>query len=608
VTATLQDAFALHQAGRLDEADAIYAELIAADPNAIDALNLSGQIDLAHRRFDAALAKFVRARSLAPGFADAWMNEGNALRGAGRPAEALAALEQAARLAPQHALILCNRGLAKLDLGDADGAVADIAAADAAMPGVKALRENLGVALKAANRPMAALAVFAASDSPAPAASVRQDLLDHAGAMADYATALAREPGRPDVESNRLFTANYDPAMDSGAIKALYAAWGSARARQPIAATPDFSPARRVRIGFVSGELRRHSARHFLWPLLEHFPRDGAALVAFATDPGADDDWTRRYRGAFDEWHAIGELDDDAAAAFIAAAKIDVLVDLSGHSQGNRLGVFARKAAPVQATWLGYGGTTGLAAIDWYIGDERLVPPGAESAFVERVWRLPHTAFVYAPQDAMPACGPAPMLRNGYPTFGCFSRTVRYNARCLALWARVLAAIPKARLVLNALVFGEGETRDLFRHRFAEWGGDASRLDLIATAPQPVTWAAYGAIDIALDPFPHNAGATTFEALWMGVPVLSKRDRAPLGRFGDSILGACGLGDWVVDGDDAFVARAIAAVADPAALNALRQGMRARVAGSALGDAQAYARDFAAALRGMWRMKCEERA
>ena len=608
MTATLQDALALHQAGRLDEAASIYAALIAADPNAIDALNLSGQIDLAYRRFDAALAKFVRARTLAPVFADAWMNEGNALRGAGRPSEALAALEQAAALAPGHALILCNRGLAKLDLGDADGAVADIAAADSAMPGVKALRENLGVALKAANRPMAALAVFAANDSPGAAASVRQDLLDHAGAMEDYATALAREPGRPDVESNRLFTANYDPAMDSAAIKSLYAAWGSARARSPIVLTPDLSPERRLRIGFVSGDFRRHSARHFLWPLLEHFPREDATLIAFATDPGADDDWTRRYRGAFAEWHAIAELDDDAAAALIAAAKIDVLVDLSGHSQGNRLGVFARKAAPVQATWLGYGGTTGLAAIDWYIGDERLVPPGADTAFVERVWRLPRTAFVYAPQDAMPEPGPAPMIAKGYPTFGCFSRTVRYNESCLRLWARVLAAVPNARLVLNALVFGEAETRALFQRRFAEWGGDASRLDLIATAPQPVTWAAYGEIDVALDPFPHNAGATTFEALWMGVPVLSKRDRAPLGRFGDSILGACGLGDWVVDDADAFVARAVAAAGDPAALDTLRQGMRARVAHSALGDAPAYARDFAAALRGMWRLKCEERA
>jgi predicted O-linked N-acetylglucosamine transferase (SPINDLY family) len=605
---TLEQALALHQAGRLNEADAIYAELIAADPGAVDALNLSGQIDLARRRFDAALAKFARARTLAPGFADAWMNEGNALRGAGRPAEALAALEQAAKRAPGHPLILCNRGLAKLDLGDADGAVADIAAADAAMPGVKALRENLGVALKAANRPMAALAVFAANDSPGSAASVRQDLLDHAGAMADYATALARELGRPDIEGNRLFTANYDPAMDSGAIKALYAAWGAARARAPFALSPDLSPERRLRIGFVSGDFRRHSARHFLWPLLAYFPRDGATLVAFATDPAAADDWTQRYRGAFDEWHAIAELDDDEAAASIVAAKIDVLVDLSGHSQGNRLGVFARKPAPVQATWLGYGGTTGLAAIDWYIGDERLVPQGAETAFVERVWRLPRTAFVYAPQDTMPITGPAPMLRNGYPTFGCFSRTVRYNARCLRLWAQLLAAIPKARLVLNALVFREAETRDLFRRRFAEWGGDAARLDLIATAPQPVTWAAYGDIDVALDPFPHNAGATTFEALWMGVPVLSKRDRAPLGRFGDSILGACGLGDWVVDDDAAFVARAAAAVANPAALDALRQALRARVASSALGDAPGYARDFAAALRGMWRTKCAERA
>ncbi len=606
--ATLEQALALHRAGRLEEAAAVYAQIIAADPDAIDALNLSGQIDLAYRRFEAALGKFVRARTLAPGFADAWMNEGNALRGAGRPAAALAALEHAAALSPGHALILCNRGLAKLDLGDADGAVADIAAADAALPGVKALRENLGVALKAANRPMAALAVFAANGSLGSAASVRQDLLDHAGAMEDYATALAREPGRPELESNRLFTANYDPAADADAIKALYAAWGAARGRPPLASAPDLSLERRLRVGFVSADFRRHSARHFLWPLIQHFPREDAALVAFASDPAAADDWTRRYRGAFDEWHAIADLDDDAAAAAIATAKIDVLVDLSGHSQGNRLGVFARKPAPVQATWLGYGGTTGLAAIDWYIGDDRLVPPGAESAFVERVWRLPRTAFVYAPQDAMPDPGPAPMLRNGYPTFGCFSRTVRYNERCLRLWARVLAAIPSARLVLNALVFRETETRQLFARRYAEWGGDAARLDLIATFPQSATWAAYGDIDVALDPFPHNAGATTFEALWMGVPVLSKRDRAPLGRFGDSILGACGLGDWVVDGDDAFIARAVAAVADPGALGALRHGMRARVAKSALGDARRYARDFADGLRGMWKLRCEERA
>lgn len=604
--ATLEHALALHQAGRLDEAAAIYAALLDADPDAVDALNLSAQIDMTHRRYGAALAKFARARTLQPAFADAWMNEGNALRALGRPRDALAALEKAAAIAPGHALILCNRGLAKLDLNDADGAVADIAVADAAMPGVAALRENLGVALKAANRPIAALSVFRANNSPSGAASVRQDLLDHAGAMADYATALAREPGRSDIESNRLFTANYDPAANAAEIKALYAEWGARRARAPLAIAPDFAPERRLRIGFVSADFRHHSARHFLWPLLAHFPRGHATLVAFVNFPGDGDAWTTRYRGVFDEWHAIADLGDDAAAAAIAAAKIDVLVDLSGHSQGNRLGVFARKPAPVQATWLGYGGTTGLAAIDWYIGDERLVPPGAEAAFVERVWHLPRTSFVYAPQDAMPDPGPAPMRATGYPTFGCFSRTVRYNEGCLRLWARVLAAIPDARLVLNALVFGEAETRALFMRRFAEWGGDEARLDLIATSPQPVTWAAYGGIDVALDPFPHNGGATTFEALWMGVPVLSKRDRPPLGRFGDSILGACGLGDWVVDDDDAFVARAREAVADAAALAELRRGMRARIEASALGDGPGYARDFAAALRGMWRLKCTE--
>jgi predicted O-linked N-acetylglucosamine transferase (SPINDLY family) len=181
---------------------------------------------------------------------------------------------------------------------------------------------------------------------------------------------------------------------------------------------------------------------------------------------------------------------------------------------------------------------------------------------------------------------------------------VRYNARCLRLWAKLLDAIPDARLALNALVFGEEATAALFRRRFAEWGGDVARLDLIATSPQPATWDAYGRIDVALDPFPQNAGATTFEALWMGVPSVSLRDRPPLGRFGDSILGACGLGDWAVDTEDAYVARAIAAVSDAHALAELRAGLRDRLKTSALGDEAAFARDFAAALRGIWRAWC----
>ncbi|MCM0021042.1 MAG: tetratricopeptide repeat protein [Tagaea sp.] len=601
---SLERALELHRGGRLDEARALYDQALAADPDDVNALNLAGQIDLNRAEYAAAFAKFVRARTREPAFVDAWMNEGNALRALGRPLDALAAFDRAAALAPDHALIACNLGLAKLDLGDAAGAVAAIERAARLMPGEPMIQSNLAVALKAANRPHAALGLFEAIGSPGNAAAVRQDLLDHAGARMGYAIALSAEPGRADVESNRLFAANYDPDATAEQIKALYAAWGARQTQPALPHANDRAPDRRLRVGFVSADFRVHSVRHFLWPLIANFPAEEAELVAYANFAGDGDAWTARYRARFDLWRSCAHLNDEALDGTIRADAIDVLVDLSGHTQGNRLGAFARKPAPVQVSWLGYGGTTGLAAIDWYIGDARLAPPGAESAFVEGVWRLPRTGFVYAPQDAMPDIAPLPMLAHGYPTFGSFSRTVRYNARCFRLWARLLDAIPDARLVLNALVFGEDATAKLFARRFAEWGGDASRLELIATSPQPATWEAYARLDVALDAFPHNGGATTFEALWMGVPSVSKRDRPPLGRFGDSILGACGLGDWVVDDDDAYIARARAAVADPKALAELRLGLRDRIKASALGDETAYARDFAGALRAMWRRYC----
>ena len=204
----------------------------------------------------------------------------------------------------------------------------------------------------------------------------------------------------------------------------------------------------------------------------------------------------------------------------------------------------------------------------------------------------------------MPVSGGAPARTAGYPTFGCFSRAVRLNADTFRVWGRILSRLPRARLVLNASVFNERETQALFAQKFAECGGDAERLELVFTSPQTATWAAYRLLDVALDPFPHNAGATTFEALWMGVPVVSKRDRVPLGRFGDSILGACDMPDWVVDNEDEYVARAVVAVADIDALSELHDDLRARMRKSPLCDGVGFACDFAAAMRGMWHDYC----
>ena len=234
-----------------------------------------------------------------------------------------------------------------------------------------------------------------------------------------------------------------------------------------------------------------------------------------------------------------------------------------------------------------------------------LVPQGAEPLFSESLVRLSRIPLVYAPPAEMPDVACLPAVANGYITFGYFGRTVRLNDAVLAAWARILHAVPGSRLMLNSAPFGEPASREQMTARFAALGIDSARLELVHTSPQPRTWAAYGEVDIALDPFPHNAGTTTIEALWQGVPVLSLAGRPTVGRFGAAILHAIGLDDWVTNDVDAYVARAVTAAADIDALARLRGGLRARFAASPLRDAAGLAREMEAAYRALWRRWCE---
>jgi predicted O-linked N-acetylglucosamine transferase (SPINDLY family) len=295
-------------------------------------------------------------------------------------------------------------------------------------------------------------------------------------------------------------------------------------------------------------------------------------------------------------------MNDEALTELIRADRIDVLVDLTGHTAGNRLLSFARRAAPVQvAHMVGSGCTSGLTQMDAFLTDAALAPPGAEALFSETLIRLPRIPLVYAPPPGMPKPARLPALKNGHVTFGSFTRTARINDDVLDVWAEILRAIPDARLMLNSKPFQEDATRDSFLERFSARGVGAERLDLVYTSPQPNTWAAYAKIDIALDPFPHNAGTTTIEALWLGVPVISLAAQAPVGRFGKSILGAVGMDDWAVDDAAAYVARAVAAAADLKALARIRSGLRARFEASPLRDAGGLAREIEAAYRSLWR-------
>jgi predicted O-linked N-acetylglucosamine transferase (SPINDLY family) len=363
------------------------------------------------------------------------------------------------------------------------------------------------------------------------------------------------------------------------------------------ASSPHRPSASRLRVGYVSPDFRAQSASFFIRPLLAAHDRDEVELFCYA-ELALGDTTTDRLRTLADHWRPTIGLSDDAVADMIRSDRIDVLVDMGGFTTNSRIAAFARRPAPVQIEYLlGHGGTSGLPEMDAFLADQRLVPPGFEHLFNERVIRLDRIPLAYAPPAFLPAAATLPALTRGHVTFGHFGRTARIHDGVIASWARILLGVPGSRLMLNSAPFAEHALREMFIGRFARLGIASERLDLVRTRPQQKTFVAYGDIDIALDPFPHNAGTTTIEALWMGVPVVSLESRPSVGRFGSSILHAVGLDDWSVSGMTAYVGRAIRAASDLDELARLRGTLRDRCMASPLNDAAGLARGMEAVFR-----------
>jgi len=347
-----------------------------------------------------------------------------------------------------------------------------------------------------------------------------------AEAEAYYRQMVAADPHALPALSALVFTGNYDPDLPPAEQARRAVAFGAELTRQ----TPGIrSPIdeilskshRPLRIGLVSGDFNAHPVAAFLETTLAAIDPTRLTLVAYSTSSKRDA-VTARLERAIPTWRDATRLDDDALAATIAADRIDILVDLAGHTEGARLAVFAHRPAPLQVSWLGYSGTTGLTEIDYILADPVVAPPGEENLFTEKVWRLPDSYLCYAPPAAPPDVAPLPAAANGFVTFGSFNNLNKVNDKTLALWARLTALVPNARLAFKAGALRRPEAADELRRRFAGAGGDAARLLLLPYAEDFADHlAAYRAIDVGLDPFPYNGTTTTCEALLMGVPVLT---------------------------------------------------------------------------------------
>ena len=395
--------------------------------------------------------------------------------------------------------------------------------------------------------------------------------------------------------------------------------WAQRFAPSELARNPHASRAddRRLRIGYVSPEFRDHPIAYCIEALLESHDRSRFEIYLYASTAVCDATSKRLERQA-DHWRNIFELSDDQAADMIEADGIDVLVDLAGHTENNRIGVFARKPAPVQAEWLGYYATTGLKQLDYFICNPKLIPPEEECLYVEKPMRLDGRAFSFKPPSEQIAVPPLPAASCGYVTFGCHNYLAKVTPEVVKVWCQVLRAVPGSRFIMNRHAFVHPAVREHFARLFGENGIDENRISFIATSSRGEYLESLGELDILLDTFPFNGATSIYEALWMGVPVVTLSAPRMVGHFGESILEPLGRPEWAAGTTEEYVAKACALAGDlsqhlarqagggEAQLAAIRRGLREQFVGSSLCDAPAFTREMEEAFVKMYAEKLAE--
>jgi protein O-GlcNAc transferase len=574
----LQQALVLHQAGRLSEAEALYRQILQAVPNHPEALHYLGL--LAHEVGKNGIAVELMGRAVAcrPDYVEAHYNMGNVLDDLGNADKAAACYRRALALKPDHVDAHYNLGLLLQTQGKPDEAAACYRQALILKPDYVEAHNNLGIALKDQGR------------------------LDEA--LDSFRRALTLKPDYFEAHSNLLFCLIYLPSQSIPQYldeARLYGRQVAARVRIRFSDWICASRPERLCIGLVSNDFRNHPVGYFLENMLAHIDTTRLDLVAYPANR-EEDELTARIRPRFAAWKPLVGMDDEVAAHLIHNDGMHILIDLSGHTSHNRLPVFARKPAPVQVTWLGYFASTGMAEMDYLIADRESVPESCRESFTETVWYLPETRWCFSPpvSDKELAVAPLPALHNGYITFGCFQNLAKLNDEVLAVWGRILQALPLSRLRLQNPQNNSPALREELQRRLARQGIAPERVMFEKPVPRLDYLAAHAHIDIILDTFPFSGATTTCEALWMGVPTVTLAGNTMVARQGVSLLTCAGLTNWIAANVEDYVAKAVAYATDVEKLACLRAGLRQQVLSSPLFDGPRFARNFEAALWNMW--------
>ncbi len=566
-----------HTAGEFTQAEKLYEELRTAHPRNADVLHNLGLVALQLGQRDRALNLLRAAMEAAPTRGDLQAGLGAALVLLQKHAEAIALLTP-----------LLERGL------DASG------------------KRNLCVALTRSGQPSAAKRLLAQLDGEndaehwATLGNICTDAGDWDGATVAYDRVLARRPDDATVWSNRLLMAQYDERLDPVALLDMHREFGQrfegVWPAIPFPFANDLSAGRRLRLGFVSGDFGEHPVGYLALPWLEALDSARFEVRLYATRP-RQDPLQQRLQALAAAWVDVQHLSDDALLAKLREDQVDVLIDLSGHTAGNRLPVFAKRAAPVQLSLLGYPTTTGLGAIDLRISDAWIDPPGRPCG-VEPCVRLASGVFRYAPPEQAPTPAEPPVLHAGRPSFGVFGSYAKFGREAMAHWAVMLRAFPDARLVLKAAALAEPEQQHRVSEALGLEGIAPERLVFLPWTDHLAHLTSYQEVDVMLDTLPFNLAGNTCEALWMGVPVLSLAGDRPAGRMGRSLLETAGLASWACADEAQWIEQARALLGDASKLAALRAQMRDRLRASRLLDGPLFAQEFGQVVSDAWARWC----
>lgn len=529
--------------GHYEEAETLYQAILQEQWESPEVWNNLGNCYYTEERWDKAVEAYRQALQFEPEFAEAWSNLGDSLRRQNRLEEALSALDRAKDIDPDYPLAWLNRGTILQIRGQ--------------------MREAERV----------------------------------------YERALALSPRNNSLFSNYLFSLMYRDDVDPAALVERHLEYGRRfTAEQPMRTTPARSreTERPLRIGLVSADFKWHAVSYFLEGFLKHYDREVLEVTAYSM-VRREDTRTEAIRGWVDRWVPAHGLSDLALAETIVKQKIDILVDLSGHTEQNRLPVFGMRPAPVQVSWLGYPGTTGMAAIDYRLTDALTEPPALARQSAEALYTLPDGFHCYSPHPASPEPREAPCRKNGFVTFGSFNYLAKTTEGVIAAWSRLLERVPDSRLFLKSHVLEDPTVRARCEAAFREQGIAPERISFNGFRGRVEEHLeAYGELDIALDPFPYNGTTTTCEALWMGVPVVTLTGDRHAARVGTSLVTQAGHPEWAAADLEQYLDIAAGLAADPDGLSRLRRNLRAEMQASPLRDEAGFARKLEAAFREMW--------